>query len=85
MAELKEIQLPSGAVAVEKPIKHKDFRNAMKVAKQDESLMMNAIIAARYTINGADVLPEDVDEMDARDTVILMKEAGDFLDVEKSA
>lgn len=85
MSELKEIQLPSGAVATEKPLKHKDFRNAIKVAKQDESLMMNAIISARYLINGESVLPEDVDEMDARDTFILMQEAGDFLDVAKSA
>jgi hypothetical protein len=85
MSEFKEITLPSGAVATERRVTHRAFREAQKVAKQDETLMMNAIISARYLINGATVLPEDVDDLDARDTLVLMKEAGDFLDVDASA
>lgn len=84
MDNFKEITLPSGAVATERKVTHRAFREAQKVAKQDETLMMNAIIAARYLINGQPVIAEDVDDMDARDTLVLMKEAGDFLDVEGS-
>ncbi len=85
MENLKTITLPSGVVATERRASHRQLRLATKIAENDKTLMLNALISARFLFDGKEVLPEDVDDMDMRDTIILSKEVGDFLDVGVSA
>lgn len=72
--ETKEIKLPSGKTAVIAPFKGKHVREAQKVAGDDTSLIVFAMIALTTTIDGQPVVAEDLDEMDGMDVMALMGE-----------
>lgn len=70
--------LPSGKTAVINPFKGKHVREAQKIADNDTSKMLFAMIAVTTTIDGKAIVMEDLDEMDGKDVLTLMKEFGSF-------
>jgi hypothetical protein len=75
----KEINLPSGKVAVIVPFKGKHVREAQRIAGGDVSNIMFAMISLTTSIDGNPILMEDMDEMDGSDVLALMGEFGGSL------
>lgn len=72
----KEIPLRSGKKAVIRSFKGRDIRNAQKIAGDDTSMVIFAIIAQTVTIDGQTVTAEEVDEMDGMDVFDLLSAFG---------
>lgn len=75
----KEIKLPSGATAHIAPFKGKHIREAQRIADGDMSNMMFAMIAITTTVDGRNIVAEDLDDMDGQDVLALMGEFGGSL------
>lgn len=75
----KQITLPSGKIAQILPFKGKHIREAQRIADGDTSNMMFAMIAITTTIDGQNIVAEDLDEMDGQDVLALMGEFGGSL------
>lgn len=73
---MKEITLPSGAKATIEPFKGKHVKEAMRnVADSSNSAeIVFSLIALLTTIDGKKIVPEELDEMDGMDTLMLMGE-----------
>ena len=72
----KEVTLPSGKKAVIKSFKGRDIRQAQKIAGDDTSMVIFAIIAVTTTIDGEEVTAEELDDMDGMDVFELMNSFG---------
>lgn len=75
----KEFTLPSGKVAKIMPFKFKHIQEAQKIAGDDTSNMMAALIAITTTIDEKKLVMEDVIEIEGWDGLALMgKFSGGF-------
>lgn len=77
-----EMELPSGKKAVLRRFTGKDVRIAMTIANNvkgglDQNQMIFALIASTATIDGQQIVMEDIDDMDGPDVLALMGEFGD--------
>lgn len=73
----KTFTLPSGKVAVIKEGKGIHARNAIKMCDGDMSLYLSALMSQLITIDGNDVVMEDLDEMPMQDYMKLQSEFAD--------
>ena len=76
--EAKTIELPSGSVAVINPFKFKTLQEAQRLIGDNSERLMAALIALTTTIDGNDVVMEDIEEMDGIDAIALLGEFSDF-------
>ena len=75
---LKELTLPSGAVAtIKENFKGKHIRRAQAVSGGDSDKIIYSIIAQLTEIDGAGIVMEDLDELDGRDVLALMAHFGE--------
>ena len=70
---MKELTLPSGKIAVIKNGKGKDLFQAQIKAKLPEEIIY-ALIAELVEIDGAQIVYEDIFEMDLSDVIMLQNE-----------
>lgn len=70
----REVQLPSGRIAVIGEFKGRHVREAQRVSDGASDKYLFALIAMLTTIDGQPVLMEDLDEMPGGDVMKLMGE-----------
>jgi hypothetical protein len=68
---VQTITLPSGKIAIINEFKGKHIREATKNADGETDKMIFALIAITTTIDGKNIVIEDLDEMDGRDVLKL--------------
>lgn len=69
-----EVKLPSGKVAIIKSFKGRDCMQAQRVCGGDQEKYIPALIAMTTSIDGAAIVPEDLEDMDGRDYIALFAE-----------
>lgn len=75
----KELVLPSGKKAVIGEFKGKHIREAQRIADGAQDKFLFALISLTSSIDGIEIVPEDLDEMDGADVLALMGEfSGNF-------
>jgi hypothetical protein len=73
----KTFTLPSGKVAVIKEGKGLHARNAIKMCDGDMSLYLSALMSQLITVDGKELVMEDLDEMPMQDYMKLQSEFAD--------
>lgn len=73
----KTFNLPSGKVAVIKKGKGLHARRAMQHSDGDGSKYLGSLMSQLVLIDGAPIVPEDLDEMDLQDYMALQTEFAD--------
>lgn len=77
MEKGQSFQLPSGAKAeIKDAFKGKHIRKAQAISGGDSDKVIYSLIAQLVSIDGANILMEDLDEMDGRDVLKLMEHFG---------
>jgi hypothetical protein len=76
MANTKELTLPSGAKATIAPFKGRHVKEAMKHAGDGAGAydIVFSLISMLVTINGQRIVPEQMDDMDGMDVMMLVAE-----------
>jgi hypothetical protein len=77
MDEQRTLTLPSGRTAAVRPVKGRDLIRAQRAAGPgaDVTAVMMALVAELATVDGAQIVYEDVLEMDLADVLALQGEA----------
>jgi hypothetical protein len=81
MTEPIEIRLSDGRIATVRRAKHRDTREAYRVAgnPDDKIELASALLAQVVTIDGHPIIKEDLDDLYADDVAALMEASGSFL------